>query len=97
MLEARSGFPFSLHTEDGQVAGNVNTHRFPVNVVLNLHAERLMKFRQYRFALRAGFNNFTNHRNPTAVNSVIGSPRFLSFYGNEGRHLVFRLRWLGTR
>jgi hypothetical protein len=45
--------------------------------------------------VRAGFNNVTNHQNPTTVNNVIDSPHYLTYYGSEGRHLVFRLRWLG--
>ena len=30
-------------------------------------------FYGYRFALRVGCNNVTDHRNPTAVNTTIGS------------------------
>jgi hypothetical protein len=47
-------------------------------------------------ALRGGFNNITNHQNPIVVNQVIGSPEYMSYYGSHGRHVVFRLRWLGN-
>jgi hypothetical protein len=51
--------------------------------------------RGYRFALRGGVDNLTNSKNPTAVNNVIGSPRYLQFLGNEGRHFVVRIRFFG--
>jgi hypothetical protein len=83
--------------ELSQVAGAVNSRRFPTNFDLNLHLERRFTFRGYRLGLRAGFNNITNHRNPTAVNNVIGSPQYLQFLGDEGRHFVLRLRVFGRK
>jgi hypothetical protein len=59
--------------------------------------ERRFIFRGYRFALRGGVNNLTNSRNPTAVNSTLGSPQFLQFLGDEGRHFEFRLRFFGKK
>lgn len=95
LLELRNGFPFSVQRENGELVGGVNPRRFPANLALNLHLERRMHLWGYRFALRGGFNNITNHKNPTVVNNILGSPRFLTYYGSEGRHFVFRLRWLG--
>jgi hypothetical protein len=95
LLDWRSGFPFSVQRESGEVVGAVNSHRFPDNFDLNVHLERRVRWRSYHFALRAGFNNVTNHLNATSVNNTIGSENFLKYYGREGRHLVFRLRWLG--
>lgn len=95
LLEARTGFPFSVQLDNGQLVGAVNSHRFPEYLALNFHAERRFRFRRYRLALRGGFNNITNHKNPTSVSNVIGAPNFLTYYGSEGRHFVFRLRWLG--
>jgi hypothetical protein len=43
-------------------------------------------------AKRAGANNLTGHRNPTAVNAVGGVPQYLPFFGDEGRHFVLRIR-----
>ena len=40
-------------------------------------------------------NNLTDRANATAVSNVAGAPDFLNFYGNEGRHFVFRLRLFG--
>lgn len=95
LLDARTGFPFSAQRENGAVAGAVNSYRYPPWFDLNLHVERRLRFRHYLFALRGGFNNITNHHNPAVVNNVIGSPQFLQFYATEGRHVVFRVRWLG--
>lgn len=95
LMEIHSGLPFSIQTEDNQLAGPVNSWRFPTYFSLNLHLERRFHLRGYRFALRGGFNNITNHQNPNVVNSTVGSPDFLHYYGSEGRHFVFRLRFLG--
>jgi len=95
LLDWRTGFPFSITDDGGRVAGGVNTHRFPSNLDLNVHIERRFTFRGYRFAIRLGANNLTDHRNPTAVSNVIGSRTFLQFFGDEGRHFVVRLRMFG--
>jgi hypothetical protein len=41
---------------------------------------------------RTGANNLNGHRNPTAVNAVVGVPQYLQFFGAEGRHFVLRIR-----
>ena len=94
LLDVRTGFPFSVVRDTGEVVGGVNSRRFPMNVALNVHLERKLRLGRYRFAIRAGLNNVTNSTNPTGVNNVIDSPDFLHYYGREGRHAVFRLRWL---
>src|SRR5579883_578874 len=95
LTEARDGFPFSVQQPDGQVVGAVNSHRLPFWFNLNLHLERRFRWRGYRFAIRGGFNNITDHNNATLANNIIGSPQYLTYFGSEGRHLVFLLRWLG--
>jgi hypothetical protein len=95
LLDWRTGFPFSVQRETGEIVGQVNSYRFPSNFALNLHLERRLQLSHYRFALRAGFNNVTNHLNATSVNSTLGSENFLRYYGKEGRHVVFRIRFLG--
>lgn len=94
LCEWRNGFPFSIQRETGEVVGQVNSQRFPVNFDLNLHLERKLHWGRHKFAVRGGFNNITNSFNPTGVNNVIDSPRYGLWYGKEGRHFVFRLRWL---
>jgi hypothetical protein len=95
LLETRSGFPFSVQHENGDLVGTPDSQRFPGYFNLNLHLEWRFHFRKTRFALRGGINNFTDHRNPTTVNSTLESPQYLTYYGSEGRHFVVRLRWLG--
>ncbi|MGO9256233.1 MAG: hypothetical protein ACLQU1_08030 [Bryobacteraceae bacterium] len=95
LADWRDGFPFSITNEAGIVAGSVDGSRYPSNFDLNLHIERRFVLRGYRFAIRAGFNNLTDHPNPTAVNNIVDSPQFLQFYGDEGRHLVVRIRVFG--
>jgi len=95
MLEYRNGFPFSIQRDDGTIEGEVNSYRLPAYFSLDLHVERRLTVMKYRVALRGGFSNITNHRNPTVVNNVIGAPQFMQYFGSNGRHLLFRLRWLG--
>jgi hypothetical protein len=97
LLDYRTGFPFSVANQAGIISGQVDSYRFPANLDLNLHLERRFIFRGYRFALRGGVNNLTDSRNPTAVISTIGSPQYLHFVGDEGRHLEFRLRFFGRK
>lgn len=93
LVDARSGFPFGVVRDTGEFVGPPDSHRFPLNFSLNLHLERRFEFRRRRFALRVGVNNLTGRQNPSSVFNVIGSPRFLQFTGDEGRHVVVRLRF----
>jgi hypothetical protein len=95
LLDWRTGFPYSVTNDAGEVVGLVDSHRYPTNLDLNLHIERRFTFRGYRCAIRVGANNLTDNRNPTAVSNVIGSPTFTQFFGEEGRHFVVRLRLFG--
>jgi hypothetical protein len=95
LVETRSGFPFSVQQDNGQIVGQVNSFRLPQYFNINLHVERRFHYRSNLLAIRAGFNNLTDHGNYSVANTVIGSPQFLSYYGSEGRHFVMRLRWLG--
>jgi len=95
LLEQRSGFPFSIQHDNGQLIGSPDSYRYPDYFNLNLHLEWRFRVGKYRFALRGGANNLTDHRNPTVVNNIVESPEFLTLYGSDGRHFVARLRWLG--
>ena len=95
LIDLRSGFPFSVQDALGNVIGTANSQRFPTNFDLNLHLERRFEFRGHRFALRAGVNNLTNRKNPTAVYNTLGTPLFGQFTGTEGRHIVLRIRFFG--
>ncbi len=95
LVDWRDGFPFNVTNAAGFVVGSVDGSRYPTNFDLNLHIERRFVLRGYRFAIRVGFNNLTDHPNPTAVNNIVGAPQYLQFYGDEGRHLVVRIRMFG--
>jgi hypothetical protein len=96
LVEARNGFPFSIATDRGATVGAINSRRYPAYFDLDLHVERQLRLGKRMVALRGGFSNITNHQNPNVVNNVIGGPKFMQFYGSQGRHVVFRLRWIGT-
>ena len=95
LADARSGFPFSVQDQTGVVSGPVDSHRYPFNLDLNFAIEKMVTLRGYRFALRGGVDNLTDARNPTAVNNYLGSPQYLQFLGEEGRHFVARIRFFG--
>jgi hypothetical protein len=95
LLEEHTGFPFSIQHDNGQLIGAPDTYRYPDYFNLNLDLEWRFHLRKYRFAIRGGVDNLTNHRNPTEVNNILESPNFLTFYASEGRHYEARLRWLG--
>ncbi|HLH44027.1 MAG TPA: TonB-dependent receptor [Bryobacteraceae bacterium] len=95
LADVRSGFPFSIRDQDGAVIGSIDSYRYPLKFDLNIALERTVVFHGYRFAVRGGMNNIAGRLNPTAVNNVAGAPGFRQFYGAEGRHFVFRIRFFG--
>ena len=95
LADWRTGFPFSIVSPANQVLGAVDSQRFGSNFDLNLHIERRFNLFRYRWAIRLGANNVTDHRNATAVNNVLGAPNYLQYYGYEGRHVVVRIRLFG--
>ncbi len=97
LVEARSGFPFSVQNDQGAVVGRVGRYRYPFFFEANLHIERRLVFRGHKWALRGGYNNITDHGNPNVVINDITSPHYLAFSGGQHRALNFRLRWLGRK
>jgi hypothetical protein len=95
LVEWRSGFPFSVSDDYGRQVGALNSRRYPSYFNSNLHIERRFTFHGHRWALRAGANNVTSHRNPTGVFNNAASPRFLTYYGSTGRSFNYRFRGLG--
>jgi hypothetical protein len=95
LADMRTGFPFSVRDASGVILGPVDCYRYPMNFDLNIAIERMVILRGYRFALRGGVENLTDQANPTAVNNVTGTPQFLQFLGDEGRHFVVRIRFFG--
>jgi len=95
--EYHTGFPFSAVDQFQQLVGAPNTYRFPSFFALNLHLERRFRFHGYDWALRAGFNNLTNHQNFVFVNNNISSAGFLTFSGVAHRSFTARIRLLSRK
>jgi hypothetical protein len=96
-LDYRSGYPFSLVNQQQQFLQPLNNMRFPRFLSFSPYIEKRFTLRNYNFALRGGFDNVTNSRNPTAVNSNINSPNFLTFSNFDRRTFVGRIRFLGKK
>ena len=96
-LDWRDGFPFSLVNEDQQLVGSPGSHRYPTYFSLNVHLERRFRVLGFEWALRAGFDNITNHRNAFAVDNNVDSRHFLTFGAIQGRALTARIRLLGRK
>jgi hypothetical protein len=96
-LDWREGYPFLVVNQDQQLVGSPGSHRFPTYFSLNLQVERRLHLLGYQWALRAGFDDFTNRHNPGAVDNNVDSPHFLSYGALQGRALVARVRLLGRK
>jgi hypothetical protein len=93
----RTGFPFTVVNQDQRIVGSPNSHRLPDFFSLNMHVERRFHLLGYRLALRAGFNNITDHKNNAGINNNVDSPGFGSFNGVQGRVFTARIRFLGRK
>ncbi len=96
-LDWRTGFPFNAVDQDDRLAGSPNSFRFPTFFTLNTLLERRVHLLGMLWAVQAGFDNITNHRNPGAVNNNVDSPQFLTFSNFQGRALTGRIRLLGRK
>jgi hypothetical protein len=79
------------------MAGAPGSLRLPNYFDINLHFERKFHLLHYLWAWRCGYNNVTGHRNPNAVNNVVGTPAFLTYGGGQVRAFSVRLRLLGRK
>jgi hypothetical protein len=93
--EWHTGMPWSEINQYQQLLGDPNSRRFPDYFSLNLHVERRFRFWRTEWALRAGFNNITDHDNPTTVLNNIDAEDFGQYQGSQGRVLTGRIRFLG--
>lgn len=96
-LDWRDGFPFTLVDQEQQRVGAPGSRRFPPYFSLNLHIERRLRLFGFEWALRGGFNNLTDHLNPSVVNNNVDSRDFLTFAGIQGRAFTGRIRLLGKK
>ena len=97
LVEYHTGFPFTVVTEDGYLAGAPNSRRFPDYFSINLHFERRFRALHYLWAWRFGFNNLTNNGNPNTVNNNVDSPLYLAYGRGQARAFSVRLRLLGKK
>ena len=97
-LEARTGFPFNLLTDQQQLTGKPGAQRFPDYISLNLQLEKRFHLFGYYLAVRGGFDNITGRCNPYVVNSVIDSSHpQATFTACQGRAFTSRIRLLGRK
>jgi len=98
-MEARTGFPFSVFTDQQELIGKAGAQRFPEYFSLNLQLEKRFHLLGYFLALRGGFDDITGRCNPFVVNSVIDpvSHPNPTFTACQGRAFTSRIRLLGRK
>ena len=97
-LEARTGFPFNLLTDQQQLIGPPGAQRFPGYFSLNLQLEKRFHFLGYDLALRGGFDNINGRCNPYVVENVVEPTHPQpTFTACEGRAFTSRIRFLGKK
>jgi hypothetical protein len=97
LFDYRTGFPFSVSNETGNLVGPPDSMRFPDYTTLNVALERRFPFRGYLWAWRVGWINALNRPNPNLVNSDINSPQYLTYAPGQARAVNVRLRFLGKK
>ncbi len=96
--EARTGFPFSLVNDQGQLVSKVGAERFPYYFSLNLQLEKRFHLFGNYFALRGGFDNITARCDPFIVNNVIDPTHTMpTFSACMGRAFTSRIRLLSKK
>ncbi|HKV37824.1 MAG TPA: TonB-dependent receptor [Blastocatellia bacterium] len=97
VLEWRDGFPFSVVNQNQALVGPPGSHRFPFYFSLSPYLERRVRVFGAEWALRGGFDNVTNQRNPGQINNNINSPQFLTLGATQHRSFTARIRFLGRK
>ncbi|OLC96615.1 MAG: hypothetical protein AUH86_09320 [Acidobacteria bacterium 13_1_40CM_4_58_4] len=96
-MEARTGFPFDVVNDQQQLVEAPGSRRFPTYYSLNLQLEKRFRLFGFYWALRGGFNNITDHKNPFVVNNDASSTQFLTFSAFNRRAFTSRIRFLGRK
>jgi hypothetical protein len=97
LVDYRTGFPFSVTDETGELAGPPDSRRFPSYGTVNIALERRFPFRGYMWAWRVALINVFDRANPNVVNSDLDSPQFLTYRRGQTRAVNVRLRFLGKK
>jgi hypothetical protein len=96
--EARTGLPFNATTDQGEIYPGTTpeTYRLPAYYSVNLEFEKRLRLFGRSWAVRAGFNNITNHANVSLANGILDSAHpSPTFIDGNGRALDARIRYLG--
>jgi len=97
-MEARTGFPFSLLSDQQELTSKPGADRFPEYFSLNLQLEKRFHFLGYHLALRGGFDNITGRCDPFVVDNVIDAAHpEPTFSACLGRAFTSRIRLLGRK
>jgi hypothetical protein len=94
-FEYRTGFPFSIVNEQQQLIGPANRMRLPDYAGLNIGLEKRLKLFTRQWAVRLTILNITNHSNPDGANNNSDSPKFMQYFGGQGRSVTARVRLVG--
>jgi hypothetical protein len=99
--EARTGLPFNATTVQGELYPSTTpeTYRLPTYYTLNVQFEKRVHLFGRYWAVRAGFDNITNHANAALANGVIDPPTqpVPIFIDGNGRGFTGRIRYLGRQ
>jgi hypothetical protein len=90
-LEWRSGFPYTVFTEDYSVIGARNSADFPTFFSADLAVTKRMELVGRRVDIGVQLYNVTSHDNPRDVLSNVASQGFGSFRNTIGSTVVLRL------
>jgi hypothetical protein len=91
LVEARSGFPYSIRDVTQAFVGsrNPNDQRFPTYCSLDLELSKAFQLtKKYGVRLSIRGTNLTDHFNPLNVRANLGDPEFGQFLASYPRHLA---------
>ncbi len=93
----RTGYPYNIINLEQELVGLPGRARFPDFATLNLHVEKRFHALGFEWALRGGFNNITNRKDPLIVNNNIDSSTFGTYGDFLHRAFTGRIRFLGRK
>ncbi len=93
----RTGFPFNVVNQYQELVGSPDSRRFPDYLSIDLFAEVRFGAIGHNWALRGGFEDLNNRKNPMAVNNNVDSPDFLEYSVVAHRAFTARIRFLGRK
>jgi hypothetical protein len=96
-LDWRTGYPYNGVNQNQQLVAAPDSYRFPDFLSLNLSLEKTIRLFGFEWAIRGGFDNITDQKNPTVVINNADSPLFRTFTDINPRSFVARIRLLGRK